>query len=495
MKKLLCTIAALLALLLALSSCSGNGGGTDTSEGTQTGAETSEGAITPEDSEADAAAKQEAKLEALRILTPTKDEDGFLLSDDRVYCSQEDNTDSLFMVTDFPRDRLNPNEDPFFRDMGKYYLYHLTEGGKPELLCKKEGCKHEDITCTAVASQVLFELKDERTGDSYVYYCMDLPLNCVHINGQIVDLTAELGQHAYKDIGYSDKTIHVLFEYNVTTGARRTVTLDYANTSFRNRYYNGKLYVNYEINESSVEGDEYGMLMSVDTRTGEIRHFGGEPGNGAYDVTFAGIYEGKLYAVRSSDWTLVRSEPDFSGVEEVGKLPELPRFFGYGIYDGYLYICCGDIENDLREGTVLYRYSLSDGGELEKLVEKIDLFGDYSGMGYGGNRYVYYNKWDEKDTVYRTIYRYNIKTGEEEVFYENGPGLVSVNYVDDDRVIYGARLLHDSLGKPIVPSFPIEGFPMDRLDELTNIFYIEYTPSTGTHRLTYIQPFDPSSAE
>ena len=68
MKKLLCTIAALLALL-ALSSCSGSGGGTDTSAGTHTGTETkpSEEKMTPE----------EAKIEALRILTPTKSSSEF----------------------------------------------------------------------------------------------------------------------------------------------------------------------------------------------------------------------------------------------------------------------------------------------------------------------------------------------------------------------------------------------------------------------------------
>ena len=484
MKKLLCTIAALLALL-ALSSCSGNGGGTDTSAGTQTEAETkpSEEIMTPE----------EAKIEALRILTPAKSSSDYsFYSDGVIYDECETSHNGILstplrfkdLVTDglYVPDKPNEELGAFLKYNYRRYIWRFADGDEPESLCRNKNCRHDDIRCPSVMMGMLFVLTDEKTGDTVVYYQSCIPLGSVRIDGQSVNMENELKNHLPPKVPnyYGGEMIYPLFEYNMTTGERRTVSLDFPKRGAKQIYYNGRIYA--EPLRHLQSGTD-SVMASIDVTTGEIAYFGGENLMDAYSAQFAGIYEEAVYAFIRSENKLVKISPDFSEYEEVCVMPD--NFVGstYEFSDGFLYT---RFRSDTEYGNYLsdfYKYDLSGKISPELITENVDDTFRVGNYIYFGRNFVEGNATDWAMHSESSLYRYDITSGRiETVFTLDGIEVSYIKYADGDRIIYGAKVRTE---KPDIIGMPENPDMIATLLDSELSIYVEYTFETGEHRFVY----------
>lgn len=466
MKKRWLLIISLVVVFVFLFCACNRDGETEAPE--TTGAETGE--VT------DKMTMEEAKREALRILIPTS-KDAFVLNDDVVYTWGDINGEILYRWGKVPG---AGREFP----VSSQYLWRYREEEEPQLICRVEGCEHNDIRCPGLAWNILFTLTSEESGETIVYYLVEVRMDSVPVGGYFVNVSSELG---INNTGQS-MSRYVLFEYNLTTGVRRCVTADYPAFSGMDFYYNGKIYTNFTEDRSDDGGYnwyDFNVLACVDAVTSEVTYYEKD----GEQIYVAGIYDGAIYGM-TPEGSLVKISPDLHDREVIGIVDENFAVFHANEYgggwplgvlsmqcafiNGYLYICMDNQPEEVAEwDDNLYRYALSGEEEAERIADDVRYI-------YGYGDYVYYFDDLSEPFVHNgnimyndgTLYRYNTVTGETETVFEgNGISIDRIYYVDDERIIFDGTLLQET----------VDGYEPE--DPTRPHVYVEYVFATGKRNI------------
>ena len=384
MKKIiLCALFLALLLICAVLASACDGGG---EKPTSTNAETDNVASPPKDN---AITKEEAKIEALRILTP-RATDKAPIMDGQVHYHINGNGRKI--ICNILEETLGKNAKPNIRyaGLGQLYLMRCTEGndGTPETMCNIEGCKHNDITCPAIvrSNGLVLPVTDEKTGRTVVYTDLNVNVKSIPVLGKSVDLSKEFGFPENITVS-QEHELHVLFEYDMETGERRAVTianfLKEAMTLDACEYYNGRLYfcLNSRLIESQDYYDHHCRILYVDVSSGELKYCEEPDGEQSF-LYFIRIRDEKIYCI-SEKGELIKMNLDFGEREVISKIEnfatELTFENGAGTYfgissnrvaldNGYLYI--ETLDSELLD-RVLYKIPLSGEGEPEMIPDKL----------------------------------------------------------------------------------------------------------------------------
>ena len=382
-KVILSSLFITLLLICAVFASACDGGG---EKPASTNAETDNVTSPPKDEEI---TKEEAKIEALRILTP-RASDKAPIMDGKVHCYI--NGDGSKIIRDILVETLGKNARPNIRyaGLGQLYLMRCTEENDktPETMCNIEGCKHNDITCPAIVGEGGFVLPvtDEKTGRTVVYTDLSVNVKSIPVLGKSVDLSNEFGYP--ENISVSrEQELHVLFEYDMETGERRAVTIANffreAMVSSSEQYYNGRLYfcLDGRFIQSENYWDHHPRILYVDVASGEVKYCEEPDGEQSF-LYFAGIYEDKIYCF-SETGEFIKMNLDFGEREVINKIEnfavELTFENGAGTYfaiylarvafdNGYTYVETLDSELVDR---VLYKIPLSGEGTPEMIPGKL----------------------------------------------------------------------------------------------------------------------------
>ena len=374
-------IALLLMCAILASACDGGG-----EKPASTNAATDDVASPPKDN---AITKEEAKIEALRILTP-RATDKTPIMDGQVHYHINGNGRKI--ISEILKETLSKNARPNIRyaGLGQLYLMRCTEGndGTPETMCNIEGCKHNDITCPAIVRSGGFVLPvtDEKTGRTVVYTDLNVNVKSIPVLGKSVDLSKEFGFP--ENISYNqDSELHVLFEYDMETGERRAVTianfLKEAMSLSACEYYNGRLYfcIGGLFIVPKNYWDHHPRIFYVDVSSGEVKYCEEPDGEQSF-LYFIRICDEKIYCI-SETGELIKMNLDFGEREVISKIEnfaaELTFEDGSGTYfsipsnrvafdNGYLYI--ETLDSELLD-RVLYKIPLSGEGEPEMIPDKL----------------------------------------------------------------------------------------------------------------------------
>ena len=332
--------------------------------------------------------EEDAKLEALRILTP-RASDKTPIADGKVHCYRNGHGSKI--VHDKLEEILGKNAKTGLQypELGQLYLMLCTEekDETPTIMCNIEGCKHNDITCPAVVDDNGFVLPvtDEKTGRTVVYTELNVNVKSIPVLGKSVDLVKEFGLPSDKTDAYEYEK-HILMEYDMETGERRAVTAvtdeDFFGRMCFDEYYNGRLYFSLDGWVESPYGvssnfDFHPRMLYVDVASCEIKYCEEPDGEQSF-LYFAGIYEDKVYCF-SETGEFIKMNLDFGEREVIGKIDNFATeatfdngsgtrylIFRYlsAFIDGNLYI--ETLDSELKKN-VTYRCPLSGEWEPELL--------------------------------------------------------------------------------------------------------------------------------
>ena len=333
--------------------------------------------------------KEEAKIEALRILTP-RATDKTPIMDGQVHHIMNGNGSKV--IRDILEETLGKNAKPNIRyaGTGQLYLMRCTEGndGTPETMCNIEGCEHNGITCPAIVRSggLVLPVTDEKTGRTVVYTDLNVNVKSIPVLGKSVDLSKEFGFPENITVS-QEHELHVLFEYDMETGERRAVTTDnFLKEAARFdacEYYNGRLYfcIGGLFIVSKNYLDHHPRILYVDVSNGEVKYCEEPDGEQSF-LYLIRIRDEKIYCI-SEKGELIKMNLDFSEREVISKIEnfaaELTFEDGSGTYfgiypsrvafdNGYLYI--ETLDSELLD-SVLYKIPLSGEGEPEMIPGKM----------------------------------------------------------------------------------------------------------------------------
>lgn len=412
MKKHILSITALTlsVSVLLFTSCAGKQNMGDTSETTSGTAKT--------------LSYEEAEQIFEKIMTPTG-EGAFVLEDNTAY-AYEYCTDKYALI-------------------GKNNLIYIIELDDPdnkELICSDITCSHTDIRCPAFSAYPFCVVQPEGSDELIIYYFFTF------------DLFEDIGGYHLEDV----QNPHMLFEYNIRTGERRTVTLIGYNGEYKvfpgdsSTYYDGTLYFT---GSDWDDVDIHYFVSSLNVVTGEVKKL-----DLGIDHTFVGIYENYV-CIAATDGSIWRCGLDLSDPElvaEIGSALKKPwEYMNRVSMNGSRVFFCtvegwdGSSPNDEEED--FYSYT-------PKTLHYLDLAAPDTGVHdiaddvynfSGTEKYVYFTKYDPQEYGYYgeieissltggTLYRYDIERDETTVVFEDcGGDIEYIQFVNDEKIIFNGR--------------------------------------------------------